>query len=108
MISFDIVQKAILLESNYLLGHQKNGADMKATTMKEVVAFYTQLRESFQFEISYASIIDDLSYDDRVKSEKQMSVWAQKNNILMFRDRAPRINYFSTEADVVAFKLRWL
>ena len=108
MMSFDIVQKAILLESSFLLGHQKNGDNVSASTLKEVVSFYTQLRESFQFEICYEKVTDDLSYDDSNRLEKEMHVWAQKNNILMFRNRAIQTNIFATEEDAMAFKLKWL
>ncbi len=108
MMSFDIVQKAILLESSFLLGHQKNGDNVPASTLKEVVSFYTQLRESFQFEICYESLTTKISYDDRIKLEKEMHEWAQKNGILLFRDRAAQINIFATEEDAMAFKLKWL
>ena len=108
MMSYDVVEKAILLESNYLLGHQKGGVELKPDTIREVVSFYIQLRETFQFKFDYSSLTKDLSHDDTTRLAKEMGDWSKENNILMFGRRVVNINYFSSEEDVSAFKLRWL
>ncbi len=107
MMSYDIVQKAILLESNFLLGHQKGGVEVKPDTIRGVVSFYVQLRESFQVELDCSSLVSGLSYDDTTKLIKEMRDWSRENNILMFDRRSVTINYFTTEEDASAFKLRW-
>ena len=107
-LSFDIVQKAVLLESNALLGHQKGGAEVKPTTIREVISFYTQMRTSFAFGINYETATEDLSYDQITRLDKSIYDWAKENNILMFRHRAQYTNYFVSEEDATAFKLRWV
>ena len=109
MLNRDTIKKAILLESNALLGHQKNGTDINPTTLLEVVSFYAQLREAFQFKVDFNETDDDnFGYDARKSRQKDILKWADENDILMFNGRTTDIYYFSTAEDATAFKLKWL
>ena len=107
MINYDVIRKAILFESSYILNEKHSDLPGESTTLQEVLLFYTQLRECFSIKFDTDELFKDiLSIDEERKFRRTIHLWSQENNILMFKDR-DHMYYFTNEEDAMAFKLRW-